>query len=290
MMSLLVRDYVLPHRRAPVGSDVPLSVFTENWSDYQEWMRLAIGERSKGVSYTAIRRRDDGSGYLAWNRVRLDLEVLGDRRDFYLETVAVLDDLFRLSQASARMRLDGSEMRFEALVVPGRLFYRWRYEGQTRVGSQPLDSPLSLLEAVRPLAARRLRLKVGRVYRLPVLDSTWSLRQGQAEMRVAALERIRIGGRRLRAYRIEIRLGPFSSTTWVDRKGEVLKRALAGKVVMERIEPDEARKIFPAIDAPPKVAPLKPADFRRGEVKNAPPSSEVGPFGILSDLFGSSGP
>jgi hypothetical protein len=285
MTTLLIRSHVLPRRGTSDAIDISPDALTEEWRDYEEWMRLTVAGRSDGLCYTAIRRRSDRSGYVACNRIWLDLEVFGGRHTFRLQTVASLDALFRLDRASASLRLDDSEMSFTALCRGRQLLYRWELEGQKKAGRQKLEKPISLLEAVRPLLARHFELKVGNAYRLPVLDSTWSLREGVAEVRVEALERIALGGKIVDAYRLVTQLGPFTSTTWVSVQGEVLRREFGGAVVMERIEPKKAVARYAGIDAPADVPAVGVKDFDGAEGENAPPDEDAAPINRLMDLF-----
>jgi len=285
MMGLLVRNHVLPRPTAADSLEINPALLTERWEDYEEWMNLTVGGRSEGVSYTSICQLPQGEGYIAANRVRLALDLLGQRHDFRLQTVAALDSLFRLERAAAQVSLDESRLRFEALAEGLNFFYRLEYEGQSRVGSSRLDKPISLLEAVRPLLARRLDLAVGAVYRLPVLDSTWSLRQGWAEVRVEAHERVRVAGKPTGAYRLVFQLGPFSSTTWVTHRGEVLRREFANNIVMERTEREDARKRFPGIDDPIEMPKVERSDFRRKTTDGSAPDEEIGPLNLLGQIL-----
>jgi hypothetical protein len=285
MMTLLVRNHLLPRTTFGEAVEISPAQLTEEWHDYEEWMRLTIGGKSEGVAYTTIRRRPEEAGYVADNRVWLELEVLGAKHNFRLETGASLDQAFCLERALARVRLDEAEMRFVAVIQGRRLYYRWQYEDRTRVGLQRLEQPISLLEAMRPMLTRRLELKVGAVYRMPVLDSTWSLREGLAEVRVVAREPIEIAGKSTDSYRLVVQLGPFASTTWVSPRGEVLRREFAYNIVMERVEPDVMRKRFPGIDAPVEIPPMKPSDFRDPDRRESLPDEDLGPLSVLGDLF-----
>ncbi|MCX8036952.1 MAG: hypothetical protein N3D11_07870 [Candidatus Sumerlaeia bacterium] len=290
MMMLLLRNQVF-HQRRGQPIDVTPALLTEQWQDFTEWMKLTIGGQSEGICFTSIRRRNEAGGYLAANRIWIRLGLWGGQYDFRIENTALLDSLFRLQSAQSSVHLAGETMRFAALSDGTRLFYRWQYGDQTRVGLQHLDRPISLLEAVRPLAAQRLDLRVGTVYRLPVLDSTWSLREGVAEIRVEALETLRLDGKAFRAYRLAIQLGPFTSKTWVSPDGEVLRREFAQNIVMERVHPDEARKMFPGIDAPVIAPALTREDFRREGKADSLDGESVGPLNLLLEsLLKSSSP
>jgi len=285
MMGLLLRDHVLPRRGSSDAIDLTPDQLTEEWRDYEEWMKLTIAGKSDGVSYTSIRRRTDRSGFVACNRIWLDLDVFGGRHTFRLEMAASLDSLFRLDRAAADLRLDDSRMSFVALSNNIRFYYRWEFEGRTQAGAQKLERPISLLEAVRPLVARRFELEVGRAYRLPVLDSTWSLREGTAEVRVEALDRIALGGRSVEAFRLVTQLGSFSSTTWVSAGGEVLRREFPGAIAMERVDPKTARERFEGIDAPAVIPNVSIADFHGADGQTAPPDDNVAPVNRLIELF-----
>jgi len=283
MMGLLVRDYVAQRRKPYDLPELSPERLTEQWRDFEEWMTLKIGRRSEGVSYTTIRRLAARAGYLACNRTWLELDILG-RHTFRLQTVALLDSAFYLRRAFADVRLDESQMHFTALVTRAQLLYRWQYEEQTRVGFQNLERPISLLEAVRPLVGRHLDLKVGTVRRVPVLDSTWSLHEGWAEVRVEARERIPLGGKTVEAYRLAIQLGRFTSTIWVNEQGEALRRQFAN-ITMERVEPQEARERFPGIDAPVETPSVKVSDFQLPEGESTSLGENVGPLSLLLNLF-----
>jgi len=285
MMALLVRNHLLPKRMIGEPVDVSPAQLTEEWRDYQEWMSLSLGGKSDGIAYTTIRRERNGEGYQAENRVWLELEVLGGQHDFRLETGAWLDQAFCLERAAVRVRLDGAEMRFTSVIQGRRLYYRWQYEDRTRVGFQRLEQPISLLEAMRPMLTRRLDLKVGAIYRMPVLDSTWSLREGTAEVRVVAREPIELAGKAVDSYRLVVQLGPFASTMWVSPRGEVLRREFAYNIVMERVEPDVARKRFPGVDAPVEIPLMKASDFREQDRQQSLPDEDLGPLSVLGGLF-----
>ena len=285
MMGLLLRNYLLPRGDSSDAVEVSPGALTEDWRDYEEWMRLTIAGRSDGVSYTTVRRRTDRSGYIAANRIRLDLGVLGGQHAFRLETVASLNSLFQMDRVTAEVRLDDAELKFAALSNNLRFLYRLQYEGQTRVGSQNLEKPISLLEAVRPLAARQLDLKVGNAYRLPVLDSTWSLREGNAEVKVQAREKILIGGRSYDAFRLVTSLGPYASTTWVSPEGEMLRREFAGNIRMERMDPEKGRERFPGIDAPVEIPKFTARDFLASADQASSATQDIAPLNLLVELF-----
>ncbi|MBM3334848.1 hypothetical protein FJY63_09320 [Candidatus Sumerlaeota bacterium] len=284
MMVLLVRDHIVTRGGSGDAVEVSPSELTSQWQDYEEWMTLIISGKPQGISYTAIRRSGEPPSYVTLNRIWLDVDVFG-RHSFRLETAASLNSTFHLERASANVRLDEAQMDFATLVEGSRLYYRWQYEDRARVGVWRLKKPIALLDAAQPMLFRQLDLKVGSSFRLPVLDSTWSLRQGWAEMRVTALERIAVGRKTTEAYKLAIQLGPFSSTTWVSKKGEVLRRDFPSNISMERADAKAAREQFPGIDAPAEIPKLEPADFRGSEQAGKGPEEEIGPLTLLGELF-----
>jgi len=233
MMALLVRDYVLPLRASADALPLASGQLAGNWRDFEEWMSLRVGEKSDGVSYTLVEQREDGGDFLAANRTWLDLDLLGARHAFRLETVALLDPQFALQCATVVLRIDDTPLQFKTLVTPRRLLYRLEFEGQVHVGAQPLKGPVSLLEAVRPLVAQRLELAVGRVYRLPVFDSTWSLRQGVAEIRVEALDDIPFQGQMVQAYRVVTQLGPHRAAARVQQHRHGTRQCVVGAQALQ---------------------------------------------------------
>ena len=285
MMALLVRNYVLPLRASAAALPLASGQLAGNWRDFEEWMSLRVGEKSDGVSYTLVEQREDGGDFLAANRTWLDLDLLGARHAFRLETVALLDPQFALQCATVVLRIDDTPLQFKTLVTPRRLLYRLEFEGQVHVGAQPLKGPVSLLEAVRPLVAQRLELAVGRVYRLPVFDSTWSLRQGVAEIRVEALDDIPFQGQMVQAYRVVTQLGPHASTAWVTGVGIVLRREFSN-IVMERVNASWARRRFKGIDAPILEPQVAPEEFEAATGREGSLANEIGPLNLLLRLFG----
>jgi hypothetical protein len=283
MMGWLVYNHILPRAASGDVEELTPARLAEKWSDTSEYMTIRLGDRSEGVSCTLIEQRRKEGDFIACNRTWLDLDMLGGRHAFRLETVALLNAEFRLNQAVANLRIDDMPMTFKALATPKKLLYRWEFEGQLQVGSQPLDKPISLLEAARPLIGRKMDLKVGKVYRLPVLDSTWSLRQGEAEIRVEAEEDIRVSSSTVHVYRLATQLGPFNSYAWVDLNGRVWRRTMS-TIVMERITSREASRRFPGIDAPIAAPIVTAADFEATS-RSASLNNQLGPLGILFRLL-----
>lgn len=284
MMALLIRDHVLPDGSKSDLLEVSAALLDQDWEDFEEWMDLQVLGKSRGVSYTKIEKVASGLNYAACNRTWLDLGAMAGGDLFRLETVALLDSEFNLRRAKATAQVYDMEMLFLARVATKRLLFRWQLGDKIRVGRQTLDGPISLMNAIRPLVTQRFELKVGQIYRLPVLDSTWSLSRGMAQIRVEAIEPMEVEGKSIDTFRVVTQLGTFATTTWVDRRGQVIRRRFPG-LVMERTDPETARAKFKGIDAPIEPPRMTRADFLAPEGEEDVAEQEISPLNMLIEII-----
>ena len=265
MMLTLVRDHILPQRRAQelAAMSVSPATLVENWRDVEEFMIVRFNERPIGGGLTRITRDEkSGTGFVADIRIALNLDLLGTARRVHINGSAWLDADFSLSRfqieanlAPLAMSVAGMEMNDELLV-------------EARQGDAPpsrarytLGRSISLLDAVRPLAMRSFRVEPGASISVPVVDPVWSMELGMVEISVLRRETIRMADGPREAFRVQTRLNDFASTSWVDADGATLRRQLAGGFVLDRADSATVERVIPGIDKPMSPAHVNPADF-----------------------------
>jgi len=239
MMFTLVRDRLFSHAAKTVPSEVAPALLAANWKDYEEWMGIYYKGLPIGAMTTAIRRDNEGRLYYLTSRLIMEFKVMSFSAKVNMALGAKLDDAFVLKRFLAKITTGGSDWTMSGLLFKGRLLYRIQGGGRDMVDALELESPPSLLEAVRSTLGRSLELKVGRVYQIPVYDPVWSSGGGMAEVRVVRMESIILGEKRYNAFRVEITLNKYVSVVWLDNAGRTLMRQLLPDVMMKRAEKDE---------------------------------------------------
>jgi hypothetical protein len=280
MMALLVRNTILSRNTAGPTLTVDPSTLAENWRDYEEWMLIGSSEAPQGASTTAFRRLPQRQGYAMTSRLLLPMKIGNISEPLDLIAAVRLDPQFTLSQFRVHMALFGSTWRLEGLVRGNNLYYKIARNSHKTVNVLRLRKPLTLLEGASSLLTRTIPLEVGKTYRIEVFDPLWMFQKGEVTITVAAWELINVGGQTYGAYRLESKLGNFTTVSWVDEEGRTLKRQVPGSIVMEATTPDIAIKYFPQLHESIELPQLTMRDFR------GPENTETKGKGILDILEG----
>jgi hypothetical protein len=266
MMFTLVRQHVLPQRRAEVlaARSVDPVRLTRHWEDVEEYMVVTFGGVPVGAAATTVRRTGHAEtpDYRADLRVGLEPMVMGLRQSLSIHAAAELDRLFTLRRFRIRLDLAGMQILVTGLADDEYLFLETERDGTRTRRKFPLRGPVSLLEAVRPAAVRTLQIRPGASLAVPVVDPVLSMQLGTLEITVVRQETIKTLNGDREAYRVEARLNDFVATSWVDSSGTVLRRQLVGGFMLDRTTSAAVRALIPELikdDMP--VPSLNPAAF-----------------------------
>ena len=265
MMFTLVRDHILPQRRAQelAAMSVNPAKLVENWRDVEEYMVVRFNERPIGGGLTRIRREETtGTGYVADIRIALNLDLLGSTRRVHINGTAGLDPDFSLTRFQIEANLAPLAMSVAGMEMNEELLVEARQGGADPTRTRyTLGRRISLLDAVRPLAMRSFRVEPGASISVPVVDPVWSMELGMVEISVLRAETIRMADGPREAFRVQTRLNDFVSTSWVDADGTTLRRQVAGGFVLDRADSATVERIIPGIDKPMDPVRVNPADF-----------------------------
>jgi hypothetical protein len=289
MMFSLVRNEILPIRRAMPDDASAFSPrqIARKWRDYSEYMLVTYGGVEVGAASTSITRElEEPARYTVDTRFDVSLGMLAAARHVSLIARAELDDNFELSRFHIRCDLVATKIAVTGMVSEEVLYVETEQGGRIKRTRFALDRAISLLDAVRPIAARNLDVVPGRTVRVPVVDPVWSMDVGTLEVRIGDIEKITVGGAGVDAYRVESRLNDFVSTAWVDATGRTLRRQLAGQLALERTTPARAFQAGTALVDTLTMPDINPADFAniRTEPLSRFASSGASPFSILGSL------
>ncbi len=264
MMFTLVRDEILPKRRAEALAEVTVqpASLVRDWKDVEEYVAVRFANRTVGAGVTRIaQRRVKEAGFTADVRFALDFDLFGVTRRILIRGGAELDAGFDVLAFHLLADLSPLNLSITGHEQAGELLVEVNQGGKVARARYTLERRISLLEAVRPIAQRNFAIRPGATIALPVVDPVWSMQVGIVEIAVRNRERIQLDGKDVEAYRVETRLNELVSTSWVDEKGATLRRQLAGGFFLDRSDTATVARIAPSLAEPVTIPPLHVADF-----------------------------
>ncbi|PKO18781.1 hypothetical protein CVU37_05220 [candidate division BRC1 bacterium HGW-BRC1-1] len=265
MMFLLVRDNIIPQRRAQnlAATSIDPATLTANWHDIEEPMLIRFKNKGIGGALTRITRADTTATlYHADMRFILNLDMLDLSRRVQINAQAELNSGFNLSKFHLEGNLAALTMSITGVEHNGELLIEVRHGDETPARARyTMDKSISFLEAVRPLALRNFKIETGAAISLPVVDPVWSMELGTAEISVGPREKIELTSGTVEAFRVETRLNDIVSSSWVDEQGLTLRRQIAGGFTLDRADLAEVLRAAPHINKPAEPYGLNPADF-----------------------------
>ncbi len=252
-------------------------------------MEIVSNGKRAGLAMSSIRAMEHEDAYRSVSRIVLDGgigAVLGLR----LTAVAKLDKDFNLDRFLVTAFSPVVDIQGSGFVYGDRLYIKFTSDrGKERRAYWPLEGPVSLFEAVRPLAARNIDLTEGASYKVPAFDPIWCGRAGDARIEVGARELIEVGGKEILATRLETTLANNRVVSWIDEDRRAVRYEMLGGVVFERMDKEEALKARPDFAIDPAIPEFNIEKFAHNlELLDL---SQGNPMGTLAQiLFELAGP
>jgi hypothetical protein len=263
---------------------------TQSWQDLEETLVIRSGRQQVGRAFISVIRDFQGRGFRADLRLVLGLNLLGRQRDISIRGAAELDDQFQLVRFSGAFDAHPVSLRVTGLIS-GMDLYVAVSDGTT---SEPyrrrivLDRPISLMDAVTPVATRAIQIRPGAEYALPVVDPFWSLDFGTMSMRVREPEQITLGHESVLAYPVDLALRDFRTRIWVDETGKVLRRRLIGSYTLDAAPHLRSDNLPEELKNPVVIPNLSASDFVGVEPNSlrglVPQRANQSPLSILQAL------
>jgi len=282
MMFTLVKDRILHRVISSEPSSVEPRELAESWEDQEEWMRILYKGLRVGAMATSIKKQEDR--YDLSSRLLLEIRFLGFKSAISMKASATMDESFILRRFLVDFDMTKTSWNIKGLINEDQLFYKVTSDTGTSYGALQLDQKPSLLEAVRPLVGRRVPLKVGNVYEIPVYDPVWSTARGTAEIKIASKGNITLGDETYEAYKIETTLNNLITVSWVDEEGNTLMRQVLPEVVMHKASRAEIVAQYREFAEPvPPPDDIDLSDFKTGE--QLPSASQEGLQNIFESVL-----
>ncbi len=312
MMTLLVRDHVIPDLRRGGTVEIESEVMTDSWVNQDEWLAVEIGDMRLGGLRLSSSHESAREKYILSAHLQVDAALFRAR----LLSTAVLDRRLRLEQFRLRghvptaggellspAEVDAEELPEGTLEATGyvdgqTLLLRLRRADAVQHLSMRLARPVTLADSLAPIMRSEMLTK-GVVYSTEVYDPLWGNRAGQVHIEYVEDRVVTVGGEELEVRVIEQRLGSQRLILLVDEDGQIVRRTIplfgargghiAGMdrdaaIVLSRLEPVDARRQFPGLD----YIPREP-DLRREDVTGTD-RGRVVPTMSLFDILSQGGP
>jgi hypothetical protein len=297
MMTLLVRDHVIPSLARGPGIEIDQRVLADSWVNQDEFFEVRLGEWVLGaMHFTAEEEPDPTTHYViafhveinAFFRARI-MSIARMSRRLELEFARVRIHLPAATQAP----ISGEALAAEELprgvyeiatMVDGRTMkLRLRQEDAVKYHELTLDRPVTMTDSLAPILRGNM-LSRGKTYTMPVYEP---ITGGSGAIEVTWIEDVYelIDGKASHLKKVSMKLGGLTTMLWVDSQGNVYRReiplvmpSLSGeetaseartKIVMQRLEAPDAMKRYPGVTFIPEMPTWSPADFAgedRGDI------------------------
>jgi hypothetical protein len=262
MMVSLVRNHLLPARGGGEGRRLDVAGLAEDWRDLEEWMEVCWGGAPIGVAMGSVEALEGGLGFRLVSRASLELSAGPLKKSVRFWAVAKLDGDLLLDSFRVFARAGPGSLDLNGFVWEDRLCLKfWSPTGALRRAYWPLEEPISLLEALRPLAARRIDLEEGATYRVAAFDPIWFGRAGEAKIEVLGRETIEVGGRRVEATRVVTTLAGQRTTSWVGEDRSVLRYEILEGLTLEATDRERVLARHPDFATKPALPQFDVEEF-----------------------------
>jgi len=212
-MAFLVQREVLEAAPVSLAADLARYGSTADWR--------GVYYRGEKIGFTVSETVPTEDGYELRENGQLQLNLMGMTRPAITSTRAVVDSSFALRSFSFSLDpgtgaitvsgvLDGTTLTLEVETPAGK-------RSETRVLDEP---PSLLLNLPRRLAAEGL--EAGRRVRLDIFDPA-TMRNTPADIEIKDREVVRIGGRPVPAFRVQMKMSGIVATAWITDVGEVIR-------------------------------------------------------------------
>jgi hypothetical protein len=268
MMFSLFKDRIPGLRSTDDISELTGDYVAGEWKDQEECMRIIYKGVPVGAMITSIKQEEGDNGYLLTSRLFFHVQIWTFQQSVLMEAAATLDKKFILDRFQVNFDINKSASKVNGLFNNNRLWYKVTGIAGTRVGVMELEQAPSMLDAIRSLVGKRIPLKLGSVYRLPVYDPMMGGGGGVAEVKIAGKEQIVLNNERFDAFRIETSINNLTTVSWVDDNGKTLRREIIPDLIMQADSKEDITsqyEMFSRDVPPPENVSL--SDFTGQEMK-----------------------
>jgi hypothetical protein len=233
-MFSLVKDRLLPRREAMRLTEVDVAALVTEWEDIDEWFNVNTEGRTIGGMRLTMYETQRPVGFRADLNFIMNLRVFRRDLQVWVRGAAQLDNLFNLDHIELSMAAWNVMMDMRARAMPdGRLLVEIKPD-DTQIPERfvvPIDREISLMDAVRSIALRRMELQLGQSYSIPVIDPIYQMRRGDMILTVENYDFVHLLGEDepRRVLRLISSFGGFESRLYVDNEGRIIRRQLMPK-------------------------------------------------------------
>jgi transglutaminase-like putative cysteine protease len=226
-------------RHAYSSTPVALAADLAHYGSSAKWS--GIYSRGDKIGFSVSQTTPVEDGYEIREDGRYQMVLLGSPTAVRTSTLAIVDRAFSLRRFE--FSLDGGT---GPTVISGeleelRLHLRITNSAGEREETRELLEPPALdLDLPRRLAARGL--EEGQVHEIEVFDPI-TLSNVPMTVKVQARELVRVAGRRVPAFRAEMRFAGFVTQSWITDVGEVVKEESPTGFLVVRETPERARAL-----------------------------------------------
>ncbi|MFP4039296.1 MAG: transglutaminase domain-containing protein [Desulfosudaceae bacterium] len=205
--------------------------------DRESWMNIL--RDGKKIGYTHSIFSDTGAGYHLEETIFLRITTLGLSHQVHLKISGQLRD--DLSLAAFESRFDSGRFSFTAAgtVTDQSLELTTTAAGRTDTTTIPVETPIYLSAGLMQIV-RDSGLNPGETMNMTMFDPT-SLSSVPVRVSAAGRETITIGDQSHSATRLDIHVNGLTQTTWINKKGEILKEE--GLMGLTRVKTDQRRAL-----------------------------------------------
>lgn len=287
MMTLLMRDHIIPSFSRGSGIDVDHRILVDSWTNQDEWYEIRLGDMPLGGMRTVAERIVDTEEFTILGHLELRTPFLMGR----LLTAAQLNE--RLEVNSARLvgglgtmgqipdaeslidgTFSGEMIEVLALIRSQTINLKLQRGESVQFMTQPMPRPVTMIDSVTPILRGEM-LSMGVVYSIDLYDPLMGGGAGRAEIEwVRSSTFVNNDGEEEELRHVEMRIGNLRTTLEVDENGDVLKREIpimgptgAGvgsdsgpRLVMIRRDGWEMQRDFPALNHLPETPSITPGD------------------------------
>lgn len=215
-----------------------------------------------GATVTTIRRVDNPTTAVTYQaHFNLEGKLAPLLPKAIVKVAASLDKNVTLTSFHGETSLGPLDLRSTGLVSDSTLLISTRNNSIINRTKVPLQQPISMAEALRPVLGRQMVIKKGATMSTPVLDPLTGISKGTLTIEVGEQEIISINGNETQAFRVVSSIGEIKTIMWVDADGNTLRRQLLGNLFMERTTKEEALRQAPSLETLAEPEALDVADF-----------------------------
>jgi hypothetical protein len=285
MMFSLFRDKIFPTYIKIDSSDISPGQLAKGWEDSEEWMNIYYQGIKVGAMMTSVIKMDYNAGYALKSRLYFQLKILGASISLSMKAAAQMNNDLILQKFRANADIAGTPWEINGIYHKEKLYFRMKNGTNINIGSFKLEKAPSLLEAVESTLSSRIKLEVGKSYRIPVYDMIWSPGGGYVDITIEKKEKIRINDTDYDAFLIQSTINEMTTYSWVDKDGKTLKRQLIPGLFMTTAMKEDVLNSFPVFDQEISVPKdLHPKDFVGKETISE--SSQDGIMNMITKQLG----